>query len=145
MLSNVRHARFVILTKQTHAGYYFNRVWVIFVGCTIWGCMTALFSGCTTTAQGYVLWAINGIGLALVVPTGQSLTADYFPEASRGRAFGALYLTGAFGAMLGAIYATNLGTDRLHTLKQLLKHLLCIVDRHIVIRHTFSPFLKHAF
>ena len=30
-------------------------------------------------------------------------------EASRGAAFGALYLTGAVGAMLGALFATNLG------------------------------------
>ena len=71
--------------------------------------MTGLFSGCSTLTQGYLLWAVNGVGLALVVPTGQSLTADYFSEAARGKAFGALYLTGAFGAMLGALYATNLG------------------------------------
>ena len=91
------------------AGHYFNRIWVIMLGCSIWGCMTALFSGCTSIAQGYLLWAVNGIGLSLVIPTGQSLTADYFSDATRGRAFGALYLTGALGAMLGAVYATNLG------------------------------------
>lgn len=72
--------------------------------------MTALFSGCSTINQGYFLWAVNGLGLALVVPTGQSLIADYYSQASRGLAFGTLYLTGAFGAMLGALYATNLGT-----------------------------------
>lgn len=82
---------------------------MITLGCTIWGCMTSLFAGCSTISQGYLLWAINGVGLSLVIPTGQSLTADYFTEASRGRAFGALYLTGAVGATLGAIYATNLG------------------------------------
>lgn len=82
---------------------------MIAFGCSLWGMMTGLFSGCSTITQGYILWAVNGIGLALVVPTGQSLTADYYPEASRGLAFGALYLTGAFGAMLGGLYATNLG------------------------------------
>ena len=35
--------------------------------------------------------------------------ADYYPPAARGRAFGALYLTGALGGMLGSLYATNLG------------------------------------
>lgn len=85
--------------------------------------MTALFSGCSTLTQGYLLWAVNGIGLALVVPTGQSLTADYYPDASRGRAFGTLYLTGALGAMLGALYATNLGkfntrSHKVHCLSQ---------------------------
>ena len=55
------------------------------------------------------MWAVNGVGLALVIPSGQSLIADYYPPASRGRAFGALYLTGAVGGMLGSLYATNMG------------------------------------
>lgn len=32
-----------------------------------------------------------------------------YNELDRGKAFGALYLTGALGAMLGTLYATNLG------------------------------------
>ena len=39
----------------------------------------------------------------------QSLTADLFPAAQRGRAFGGLYFVGAVGGMIGALYATNLG------------------------------------
>lgn len=35
--------------------------------------------------------------------------ADYFSALSRGKAFGALWLTGALGGMLGALYATNMG------------------------------------
>ncbi len=46
---------------------------------------------------------INGIGLSMVIPSGQSMVADYYPEERRGAAFGALYLTGAVGAMLGAL------------------------------------------
>ena len=46
-------------------------------------------------------------GLALVIPSVQSLTADYYPSADRGKAFGALWLTISFGGMLGALYATN--------------------------------------
>ncbi len=45
---------------------------------------------------------VNGIGLSMVIPSGQSMVADYYPEERRGAAFGALYLTGAVGAMLGA-------------------------------------------
>ena len=48
-------------------------------------------------------------GLALVIPSGQSLVADYYSSCSRGSAFGALYLTGAVGGMLGSLFATNLG------------------------------------
>lgn len=44
-----------------------------------------------------------------VIPSGQSLIADYYPDSSRGKAFGGLFLTGAVGGMLGSLYATNLG------------------------------------
>lgn len=40
---------------------------------------------------------------------GQSLIADYYPDASRGKAFGGLFLVGAIGGMLGSLYATNFG------------------------------------
>jgi len=53
--------------------------------------------------------AIINAGLALVIPSGQSLVADYYSAASRGSAFGALYLTSALGGMGGSIVATNLG------------------------------------
>ena len=71
--------------------------------------MGAGFSFCTSVQQGYLFWAVNGIGLAMVIPNGQSIIADSYSEASRGKAFGALYLTGAFGAMAGTLYATNMG------------------------------------
>ncbi len=50
-----------------------------------------------------------GAGLALVIPSGQSLVADYYSAGARGSAFGALYLTSALGGMGGSIVATNLG------------------------------------
>ena len=34
--------------------------------------------------------AVNGLGLALVIPASQSLVADYYVESSRGGAFGLL-------------------------------------------------------
>lgn len=47
--------------------------------------------------------------LALLIPAAQSSTADYNPAERRGRAFGLLYMTGALGALLGAVFATNVG------------------------------------
>ena len=44
-----------------------------------------------------------------VIPSGQSLIADYYIDSNRGKAFGGLFLTGAVGGMLGSLYATNLG------------------------------------
>lgn len=56
-----------------------------------------------------VLSAINGVGLALVIPNAQSITADYYDELDRGKAFGALYMTSALGGAFGSLYATNQG------------------------------------
>ncbi len=60
-----------------------------------------------------VLSAINGVGLSLVIPNAQSITADYYDELDRGKAFGALYMTSALGGAFGSLYATNQG--RCHT------------------------------
>ena len=44
------------------------------------------------------LWsAFNGVGLALVIPSIQSLTADYHPAEHRGSAFGTLFLVSSMG------------------------------------------------
>ena len=47
-----------------------------------------------------------------MIPSGQSLVADYYSASSRGSAFGALYLTSALGGMGGSILATNLGENQ---------------------------------
>ena len=60
------------------AGHLYNRVQVISIGCCLWGICTAGFSMCQSLKQGYIFWAVNGIGLSLVIPTGQSLIADYY-------------------------------------------------------------------
>ena len=57
--------------------------------------MTLLFSFVSTWYWGAFLWAWNGVGLAFVIPNTQSLVADLYDEAHRGRAFGCLYTTGA--------------------------------------------------
>ena len=75
----------------------------------MWGVCTAGFSICSSLRQGYFFWAINGIGLSLVIPTGQSLIADYYHARNRGKAFGAMTLTGSLGGMFASMYATNLG------------------------------------
>ncbi len=59
--------------------------------------------------QVMVFAAFNGLGLALLVPCCQSLIADLYTSETRGRAFGTMQLTGAFGGMLGGLYATNMG------------------------------------
>lgn len=91
------------------AGHYYNRVLVLWLGCTIWGFFTICFSLTTTVHQGIATWALNGVGLALMIPNAQSMVADYYSADSRGSAFGMMCLTSALGAMVGALYATNIG------------------------------------
>jgi hypothetical protein len=45
----------------------------------------------------------------LLCKTLQSVTADFYREEDRGKAFGTLHLTSAAGAALGGLYATNVG------------------------------------
>lgn len=52
--------------------------------------------------------ALNGIGLAMVVPAIQSLVADSTEEHERGVAFGWLQLTGNIGSILGGFLSVLL-------------------------------------
>lgn len=52
--------------------------------------------------------ALNGIGLAMVVPAIQSLVADSTEEHERGVAFGWLQLTGNIGSILGGFLSVIL-------------------------------------
>ena len=49
----------------------------------------------TMQAMSFSAW--NGLGLALVIPCVQSLIADTYSSASRGRAFGLLFFTSSLG------------------------------------------------
>lgn len=61
---------------RRRTGHSYNRVFIICVGCALWTAMTALFVGAAHVWQGCLLWAVNGVGLALVVPNCQSIVAD---------------------------------------------------------------------
>ena len=88
---------------------FYPRGTVIAVGCCIWATFTSLFACVSTLWLAIVLCAVNGLGLALVIPSVQSLTADLNSREARGTAFGSLWLVISLGGMLGALYATNVG------------------------------------
>ena len=106
-------------------GYYgdkFSRKTLLAYGCYIWAFFTLLVSLSTSFRFEILGWVLNittfdsmlisrglsGVGLAVLYPTASSLLADYYPENSRGRAFGYLGLTGIIGSVLGTIYATTI-------------------------------------
>ena len=90
-----------------------NRRLIVSAGALWWGLVTLLIAFIPGGRAGYhqamVLWALNGLGLAAVIPSSQSILADYFPG-GRGVAFGWMYLTGAIGGCLGALFGTNIGS-----------------------------------
>lgn len=47
--------------------------------------------------QAMVACGFNGLGLALVIPCLQSLTADFHPPEARGRAFGWMFCVSSIG------------------------------------------------
>lgn len=63
----------------------------------------------TTCLQAMPLAAVNGLGLALVIPCAQSLIADLNPADRRGRSFGLMQMTSSLGAVAASLMATNLG------------------------------------
>lgn len=56
---------------HTCAGHHYNRIWVITVGCLIWGLMTLGFSVSGSLPVAIAFWAVNGLGLSLVIPNVQ--------------------------------------------------------------------------
>ncbi|KAL6771840.1 hypothetical protein ACKKBG_A28005 [Auxenochlorella protothecoides x Auxenochlorella symbiontica] len=88
-----------------------DRTRVVTAGCLIWGVMTVAVGVSTSLRQAMVACAFNGMGLALVIPSVQSVVADCHPAEQRGRAFGLMSLTSSLGGMVGAFFATNAGSS----------------------------------
>ncbi|KAF7128853.1 hypothetical protein RHSIM_Rhsim10G0160400 [Rhododendron simsii] len=53
---------------------------------------------------------LNGIGLAIVIPSIQSLVADLTDETNRGIAFGWLQVTGSMGSIIGGLFSVLLAS-----------------------------------
>lgn len=63
--------------------------------------MTVAVGVSTSLRQAMLACALNGVGLALVIPSVQSVVADCHPPEQRGRAFGLMSLTSSLGAWAG--------------------------------------------
>jgi len=56
--------------------------------------------------------AVNGLGLAMVIPCIQSILAEIWPAKQRGRAFGSLFTISALGGIGGKYAAIVIGTEQ---------------------------------
>lgn len=84
----------------------YHRPSVIGFGTLFWGLSTAAVAMSQTFFQCALARAINGVGLAIVIPALQSFTADSHLEGTRGVAFGWLNLVGSVGGIGGTMMAT---------------------------------------
>lgn len=84
--------------------YY--RPTVLAIGTFCWAISTAAV-GLSQYFTQVALWrAVNGFGLAIVIPALQSFIADSYMDGVRGAGFGFLSLVGAFGGIGGGVLAT---------------------------------------
>ncbi|XP_019710088.1 uncharacterized protein [Elaeis guineensis] len=95
---------------STYMAVRYNRTHVIALGAFLWAAATFLVALSNTFLQVAISRALNGIGLALVVPAIQSLIADSTDDSTRGIAFGWLQLTGNIGSILGNFFALLLAS-----------------------------------
>ena len=85
---------------------HYDRPTVLTIGTVFW----ALSTGAVGVSQHFgqvAFWrAVNGLGLAIVIPALQSFIADSYKDGTRGAGFGLLSLIGAVGGIGGSILAT---------------------------------------
>ncbi|CAN6217461.1 unnamed protein product [Urochloa humidicola] len=80
-----------------------DRAQVIAAGAFLWAAATFLVGVSQTFVQVAISRGLNGIGLALVVPSILSLVADSSEDATRGSAFGWLQLASSLGHVSGGL------------------------------------------
>ncbi|GMH25316.1 hypothetical protein Nepgr_027159 [Nepenthes gracilis] len=113
-LSSLTLFRSIVQTScyplAAYLAIHHNRAHVIALGAFLWAITTFLFAISSTFFQ-VALWrALNGIGLAIVIPSIQSLVADSTYENNRGMAFGWLQFIWSLGTILGNLCAILLAS-----------------------------------
>lgn len=86
-----------------YASLRHSRANVIALGALLWSIATFFVGASSTFVQVAISRALNGIGLALVIPAIQSLVADATEADNRGLAFGWVQFTGNVGGILGNV------------------------------------------
>lgn len=84
----------------------YDRPTVLTIGTLCWALSTAAVGVSERFTQVAFWRAVNGLGLAIVIPALQSFIADSYPAGVRGAGFGFLSLIGSFGGVGGGVLAT---------------------------------------
>ncbi|GMH06471.1 hypothetical protein Nepgr_008311 [Nepenthes gracilis] len=83
-----------------------DRPTVLAIGTVFWALSTAAVGASRQFAQVAFWRAVNGVGLAIVIPALQSFIADSYVDDVRGVGFGMLSLVGSMGGIGGGVLAT---------------------------------------
>lgn len=84
----------------------YDRPTVLAMGTFCWALSTAAV-GVSQDFMQVAFWrAVNGFGLAIVIPALQSFIADSYNDGVRGTGFGLVNLVGTFGGIGGGVVAT---------------------------------------
>ncbi|MFQ6634196.1 hypothetical protein Gotur_011769 [Gossypium turneri] len=84
----------------------YDRPTVLAIGTMCWALSTAAVGGSQQFHQVAMWRAVNGFGLAIVIPALQSFIADSYMDGVRGAGFGLLSLVGTLGGIGGGVVAT---------------------------------------
>ncbi|XP_057530064.1 uncharacterized protein LOC130808627 isoform X2 [Amaranthus tricolor] len=84
----------------------YDRPTILATGTFFWALSTAAVGASQHFGQVAFWRAVNGFGLAIVIPALQSFIADSYVEGVRGTGFGLLSFVGCFGGIGGGVVAT---------------------------------------
>ncbi|MED6135506.1 hypothetical protein PIB30_047196 [Stylosanthes scabra] len=84
----------------------YDRPVILAMGTFCWALSTAAVGACRDFMQVAFWRAINGFGLAIVIPALQSFIADSYKDGVRGTGFGLLSFIGSLGGIGGGVLAT---------------------------------------
>lgn len=84
----------------------YDRPTILAMGTFCWALSTAAVATCHDFMQVAFWRAINGFGLAIVIPALQSFIADSYKDGVRGAGFGLLNFIGTIGGIGGGVLAT---------------------------------------
>ncbi|XP_031249232.1 uncharacterized protein LOC116107078 isoform X1 [Pistacia vera] len=84
----------------------YDRPLVLTIGIFCWALSTAAVGASQHFLQVAMWRAVNGFGLAIVIPALQSFIADSYKDGVRGAGFGLLSLVGTLGGIGGGVLAT---------------------------------------
>lgn len=84
----------------------YDRPTVLAMGTFCWALSTAAVGASHHFAQAAIWRAVNGFGLAIVIPALQSFIADSYKDGVRGAGFGMVSLVGSLGGIGGGVVAT---------------------------------------